>query len=217
MYKQICGLLLTVAALSFCFLAVKAESVDPAEPECCSAVERAAVPAVVVIQPAAQPDLPAVLAGDKEPEAYFYLEELPLAEELQAHTWKLCQEEGIDYALVLALMYQESRFQTDVTGHNANGTTDGGLMQLNSRYADYLCERFGVEDLRDPYQNIEAGVRLLASYIRPYGEHDALLAYHMGEGTMLSLKESGQETTIYAQAILQKRGEYRAALDALQE
>lgn len=216
MYKQICGLLLTVAALSFCFLAVKAESVDPAEPEDCPAVEQAAVPAVAVVQPPAQPDPPAAPAGDKEPEARFYLEELPLAEELQAHTWKLCQEEGIDYALVLALMYQESRFQTDVTGHNANGTTDGGLMQLNSRYADYLCERFGVEDLRDPYQNIEAGVRLLASYIRPYGEHDALLAYHMGEGTMLSLKESGQETTAYAQAILQKRGEYRAVLDALQ-
>ena len=210
MYKQICGLLLTFAALSFCFLAVKAESVDPAEPEDCPAVEQAAVPAVAVVHPPAAP------AGDKEPEACFYLEELPLAEELQAHTWKLCQEEGIDYALVLALMYQESRFQTDVTGHNANGTTDGGLMQLNSRYADYLCERFGVEDLRDPYQNIEAGVRLLASYIRPYGEHDALLAYHMGEGTMLSLKESGQETTAYAQAILQKRGEYRAVLDALQ-
>ena len=34
---------------------------------------------------------------------------------------------------------------------------------------------------------------------------------------MLSLKESGQETTDYAQAILCRRGEYRAALEALQE
>lgn len=59
-------------------------------------------------------------------------------------------------------MYQESRFQDDVTGYNTNGTTDGGLMQLNSRYAEYLCQRFGADDLRDPYQNIEVGVRLLA-------------------------------------------------------
>lgn len=99
----------------------------------------------------------------------FYLKEIPLAEELQAHTWKICQEEAVDYALVLALMYQESRFQDDVTGYNTNGTTDGGLMQLNSRYAEYLCQRFGADDLRDPYQNIEVGVRLLASYIRRMG------------------------------------------------
>lgn len=225
MVKQICGMLLTAAALSFCFLAVKAESADPTGPENSLTDGPAAASACAVLLPEEKPDatVQPVKENDPAPETEctrkdrFYLKEIPLAEELQAHTWKICQEEAVDYALVLALMYQESRFQDDVTGYNTNGTTDGGLMQLNSRYAEYLCQRFGADDLRDPYQNIEVGVRLLASYIRPYGEHDALLAYHMGEGTMLSLKESGQETTDYAQAILCRRGEYRAALEALQE
>ena len=221
MVKQLCGMLLTAAALSFCFLAVKAECIDPMEPDNTSVFEQVAMPVTAAVQPENKPECPVQPVKENDPELKqeerFYLKELPLAEELQAHTWKICQEESVDYALALALMYQESRFRIDVTGQNTNGTTDGGLMQLNSRYADYLCERFGADDLRDPYQNIEVGIRLLASYIRPYGEHDALLAYHMGEGTMLSLRESGQETTAYAQAILRKREEYRAALEALQK
>ena len=42
--------------------------------------------------------------------------DLPLSEELQRYTYNRCQELGLEYEMVLAIMWRESRFQPTAVG-----------------------------------------------------------------------------------------------------
>ncbi len=87
---------------------------------------------------------------------------------------------GFSFSLVAAQVYQESRF--DPNAKSWAGAV--GLMQLMPRTGEYL----GVADLRDPDQNIEAGVRYLRRMYDRFDEtlhpHDrlalALASYNVG-------------------------------------
>lgn len=89
---------------------------------------------------------------------------------------------GIDWRLILAQMYQESRF--DPAARSWAGAR--GLLQVMPRTGAEL----GVEDLWDPEQNIHAGVRYLAHLLRRFEPtlpmrqrvRFALAAYNAGIG-----------------------------------
>lgn len=91
---------------------------------------------------------------------------------------------GVPPSIALGIASHESGFNPNATNLNTNGTTDYGVMQLNSTTVQTL----GVSDPLDPQQNIDAGVSLLAQYLNQYGGNTnlALQAYASGPGSTSS-------------------------------
>jgi soluble lytic murein transglycosylase-like protein len=82
--------------------------------------------------------------------------------------------EGLDPALVHAVILVESRY--DPVSRSPKGAR--GLMQLMPATA----RRFGVRDITDPAQNIDAGTRYLRLLLDRFGRVElALAAYNAGE------------------------------------
>ena len=129
------------------------------------------------------------------------------------YTYSLCEENNIDYCIVIAIIYHESRFQADSTHLNNNGTTDWGLMQINDVCFDYLnknCNLESMEDLLDPYTAIRCGVALL-KYHKDYTQDDslALLRYQVGEGAYKRMTRLGVTTSDTCDAVLEIAKTYK--------
>jgi len=86
---------------------------------------------------------------------------------------------GVDTALVRAVVQAESAFKSDAV--SSKGAT--GLMQLMPATA----KRYGVDDRRDPAQNVDGGVRYLRDLLEMFGQNLALAiaAYNAGEGAVM--------------------------------
>lgn len=100
------------------------------------------------------------------------------AEESNLEEWRdyieiVAGQYGICPELVEAVIERESSWQPDAV----NGTCIG-LMQINPEYHMDRMERLGVEDLRDPYDNILVGTDFLAELFRAYGDIYAVLMYY---------------------------------------
>ncbi len=89
---------------------------------------------------------------------------------------------GVPPSLALGIASHESGFNPNATNLNSNGTTDYGVMQLNTTTVQTL----GVANPLDPQQNIDAGVGLLASLLQKYNgdQQLALWAYASGSGSV---------------------------------
>lgn len=91
------------------------------------------------------------------------------------------QEAGQRYAvspqLLWAIAKAESSFNPSAINHNANGTVDVGLMQINSLWAKQLGRTW--DHLDDPCINIMTGAWILSHCIRDYGySWQAVGCYH---------------------------------------
>lgn len=135
--------------------------------------------------------------------------DIPLDAELQVYTYELCEEMDVEYELLLALMWQESKFKVDSIGYNTNGTKDVGLMMINDINRGWIRDDLGITDLMDPRQNILAGATILGDYTSRYDERTSLMAYQMGEYGMKKAKARGVTTTKVAEGILNKRDEFQ--------
>jgi soluble lytic murein transglycosylase-like protein len=142
-------------------------------------------------------------------EGFSYSDEIPLSRELQEYTYGRSRLLGLEYEMVLAIMWRESQFKHDVVGSNSNGTRDSGLMQINDINRGWLKEKHGIENLLDPYQNIDAGTLILSDYFTKYDETRALLCYQYGEQGMLKKWEEGMRTNDLTVLVQSKRDEYR--------
>lgn len=91
----------------------------------------------------------------------------------RAYARQMAQQHGLDPNLVEATMFAESNGNPNAV--SPKGAT--GLMQLMPETAKEL----GV-DPRDPYQNIEGGVRYLKQQIDKHGVVGGLAAYNAGPG-----------------------------------
>ncbi|MDH5443954.1 MAG: lytic transglycosylase domain-containing protein [Gammaproteobacteria bacterium] len=82
---------------------------------------------------------------------------------------------GVDVALVKAVIHAESHFNPEATSHKGAS----GLMQLMPQTAAL----YGINDLYNPKQNIEAGVRHLRYLLGKYRNNmkHAIAAYNAGE------------------------------------
>lgn len=128
------------------------------------------------------------------------LYDVPLDAELQFHIIGLCEERDIDPAIVMAMIWKESRFHADSVGDGGNSL---GLMQIQPRWHSKRMEKLGCTDLLDPHQNVVVGIDYLAESIRRYDGDvaKALVAYNQGsyKGTV----------TAYAKSVLAKAEEMR--------
>ena len=140
---------------------------------------------------------------------FFFLEQIPLSYDLQKYIYDRSVALGLEFELVLALIWRESTFRIEAVGVNRNGTRDSGLMQINDVNQGWLRERYGIYDLMDPFQNVDAGTMILADLLSRYHEPYALVAYQFGEAGMLRAVENGANVNELSRRIREKRDEYR--------
>lgn len=133
--------------------------------------------------------------------------ELPY--ELQEHIYKLCEDYGVDYALILAMIEIESAYQKDaVSSCNAIG-----YMQVIEKWNVDRMERLGVDDLYDPYSNIAVGIDCIAELSEKYPVEAALGVYNMGTKAADLWKEG--VTTRYSDKVMKRYQEITKEFGAL--
>lgn len=129
--------------------------------------------------------------------------DIPLSKELQEYTYEMCELTGIEehYPLILGMMWRESHFDAAAV----SSTDDYGIMQINKQNHKNLQETLGVDNFLDPYDNIEAGVHIIATLLHKYSdENKALMAYNMGPTGASRQWDRGNYSSFYSRDILSK-------------
>ncbi len=135
---------------------------------------------------------------EEAPESHYIIYDVPLSEELQHYTQDVCEEYGVSYPLVLAVIEKESMFDTDAVSQ----THDYGLMQINQMNHEWLAGVLGITDWLDPKQNILAGVYVLSQYDYEH-PHQVLMSYNCGPTGAKNLWADGVYSTAYSQAVVE--------------
>lgn len=132
-------------------------------------------------------------------------------EEVQRYTYSLCKEEGVRYALVLAMIEQESGYKQGCIGDNGESL---GYMQVMQKWHEERMKRLGVTDLLNASQNICVGVDYIKELLDRYGTiQDALTAYNYGEaGARKYLWNKGIHLYEYNQKIMERMKEIEEEL-----
>jgi hypothetical protein len=129
-------------------------------------------PTVVVVEP------------EQPTRTYF---DIPLSYDVQDHIFAECETHNIDPAIIVAMIYRESKFDTYALGDDGRSA---GLMQIQAKWHLQRMIKLGCTDLFDQYQNITVGVDILAELLDRYGGDmaKALTAYNRGayQGTVTS-------------------------------
>lgn len=132
---------------------------------------------------------------------------------VQVYLWCMCEEYGVDYYTVLALIERESGYKWDKAGDNGNSK---GYMQIYEKWHEDRMEQEGVTDLYLPYGNIRVGLNYLQEiqnkYLSSSGEHCVLMVYNMGESGAKRLWSKGIYSSEYSREILQRAQELRQEL-----
>lgn len=136
-------------------------------------------------------------SGSIEPDVEYY--NVPLSEDLQDYIFELCGDYGIDPAIIIGMINQESRFTADAIGDSGNSL---GLMQIQPQWNYDRMNRLGCPDLLDPYQNVTVGIDILAYYLNQSGSIEySLMAYNGGPTYASNMWNSGQISS-YASSII---------------
>ena len=157
-------------------------------------------------QTAAAPvEQPAPVTGP----TYTYFD-VPLDKDLQEHIFRLCEEYGIDPAIILAMCRRESNYRADAVGDSGNSK---GMMQVQERYHRPRMELLDVTDLFNPYQNVAVGIDYLGELLESYdGDMSmALVAYNAGpSGAYAYWFSEGEYANDYSRAVLETAAELNA-------
>jgi hypothetical protein len=132
-------------------------------------------------------------------------------EVVQTYTYIVCNNYGVDYPTVVALIEKESGYQYDSVGE----ANDIGYMQIVESSHEDRIKRLGFDDMTNPYQNISTGVDFLAELLEDYDGNykKALTAYQYGRnGAYKYWFSAGVEANPYAKAILKRAEEIREEL-----
>ena len=197
--------------------------VEPAAPEQTPAAIEIAVtieapapeapPATETPAPEEQP------TEDPEIEAITYLESADLDPETQNAIWEVCKENPRLFCMVMAMAYQESRFDTQAVGDHGNSL---GLLQVQPRWHQERMNRLGVTDLMDPVQNAMVAVDYIdwiANLLNPEHPEDAyatemlLMAYNQGWAGAKESWSLGTYSTYYSRVVM---GSYAAFMEEME-
>lgn len=123
------------------------------------------------------------------------MSDLPLRAEVQLEIEQMCADRDINPAIVVAMIYHESRYDEKAIGDACNSY---GLMQIQPRWHQARMDKLGVTDLLDGVQNVRVGIDYLDELLHTYGGDysKALTAYNQGH-------YSGAVTQ-YAKSVLEK-------------
>lgn len=125
--------------------------------------------------------------------------DVPLESDLQDLIFDLCKDRGIDPAIIVAMIYRESGFNSGAIGDGGNSL---GLMQIQPRWNGARMNELNCPDLLDPYQNVKVGIDCFADYVDQSGSIEwSLMAYNGGPSYASNLWNSGQISG-YASAVL---------------
>lgn len=133
-------------------------------------------------------------------------------EKMQVYTYCVCEQYGVRYDLVVALIEKESGYTFDKVGDDGNSI---GYMQIYEEWHRDRMERLNVTDLKNPYQNVLVGIDYLSELIERYGTiQDALAAYNYGEqGAKQHLWKNGIYVYEYNQTIMSRMKEIGEELE----
>ncbi|OWQ92137.1 hypothetical protein CDN99_07235 [Roseateles aquatilis] len=109
------------------------------------------------------------------------------------------QRYGVSPLLLRAVARQESNLNPRASHRNADGSTDIGLMQINSSWVPTLA-RYGVHahDLWDPCANAMVGAWILASNFRRMGDTAMALGAYNAQDPQKRLAYARQVLRHYA-------------------
>lgn len=133
-------------------------------------------------------------------------------EEVQRYLVKLCEERGLDYPTVIALIEKESKFNSNAIGDNGNSYGYGQIYKI--WHTQRMAEE-GVQDLTDPYGNLRVCTNYLKYIKDRYGDkgaHYGLMVYNMGEPRAYKAWQNGIYSTQYSRDILQRAEEIKQEL-----
>ena len=120
---------------------------------------------------------------------------------------RTARENEVDPALVKAVIHAESAFNPYATSHKGAS----GLMQLMPETA----EEYGVSDIYDPKQNVQAGVRYLRDLLALYNNrlNLAVAAYNAGPTAVARYRgiPPYAETRAYVKKVLRYKKQYARA------
>ena len=136
-----------------------------------------------------------------EPVETFY--SVPLSAEIQACIKAVCEEAGIDPAVIIAMAEVESNYDSEALG---DGGKSFGLMQIQPRWHSERMAALGVTDLLDPKQNVTVGIDILAELLAKYDGNIemALVAYNAGPtGAYRHWFGRGVYTSEYSRKVLE--------------
>lgn len=113
------------------------------------------------------------------------------------------KEYEVDADLVRAIISCESGGKVKAKGYNKNGTSDHGLMQINSCNHEWLKKELGITDFYDINQNIHCGVFMIADLMDRHNDlHTVLMAYNMGEKRTRELQAKGIYSSEYSRKVM---------------
>lgn len=142
--------------------------------------------------------------------------DVPMSAELQQFAAVLCTaaEPPVELETVLAIIEHESGFDPAVVGHNADGSSDYGLMQINSSTLPMLQEEIGIQsmdELLDPRANLQAGIRILSLHTAafPGDPQAALMAYQSGAAGARDKLAEGITGTEFSRTVSARAEELR--------
>lgn len=133
--------------------------------------------------------------------------DIPLSTDFQDYIYAMCAHYEIPehYELVLALIEHESDFVATAVSE----TNDYGLMQINEFNHEWLYSTLKLNDMLDPYQNVQAGVYMLSDFLLRYDNiATALMCYNLGEGSAKLLVKRGIRSSSYSESVLSIYREY---------
>ncbi len=133
----------------------------------------------------------------------YYLSEIPLSKELQKYLYNTCNKYKVNYNEALAIISVESNYNVNAIHKNNNSTIDIGLFQINSSNYKNLRETLNIKNLKNPYDNIKAGVYIL-SKLQSLNQHQRYIAYNQGVGGMKRTISRGIYTTEYSRKVIRE-------------
>ena len=145
-----------------------------------------------------------------ETEPDVYIAECMLSREMQQQIYNICEQQGVPYTLVMAVIKQESSFNDQAVGDGGNSV---GLMQIQERWFSGLMDELGVNSLYLPLDNVKVGAAILKGYFEESDNtYYVLMKYNGGAAYANRMIEAGKVSD-YALEIVEQAAAYEELLE----